>query len=129
MSLAEEMDQVTIELALEPESAARVRTAISSLESDANPSSLDDARLLASELIADALATEPRSQDAALTLDTQMLDGTNRVMVAFHGLALPVPADTPEPAAPGWGIHLVRTLANRWGIQRANGSTYVWFEA
>ncbi|MFL5891525.1 MAG: ATP-binding protein [Solirubrobacterales bacterium] len=129
MSLKEEMDHVAVELALEPQSAARARAIISSLETDADSSSLDHARLLASELIADALATEPRSQDAAITVEAQMLDGTNRVMVAFHGLALDVPADTPEPAAPGWGIHLVRTLANRWGIQRANGSTYVWFEA
>lgn len=120
---------MAIELALEPQSAARARAAISSLETDMDSSSLDHARLLASELIADAIAIEPRSQDAGITVETQMLDGTNRVMLAFHALALPVPADKPAPAAPGWGIHLVRTLATRWGIQRANGSTYVWFEA
>jgi hypothetical protein len=129
MSLAEETNHVAVELALEPQSAARARAAISSLEADADSSSLDHARLLASELIADALATRPRSQDSAITVEAQTLDGTNWVMVAFHALALQVPADTPEPAAPGWGIHLVKTLATRWGIQRANGSTYVWFEA
>ena len=129
MALAEETDHVAIELALEPQSAARARAAISSLEPAADSSSLDHARLLTTELIADALATVPRSQDEAITVEAQTLDGASWVMIAFHALALAVPADKPEPAAPGWGIYLVRTLANRWGIQRANGSTYVWFEA
>jgi serine/threonine-protein kinase RsbW len=129
MTATEETGHVALELALEPDTAARARTAISSLEANGNSSSLDDARLLASELIADALAIERRSADAAVTVEAQVLDGANWVMVAFHGLALCVPADKPEPAAPGWGVYLVRTLATRWGIQRANGSTYVWFEA
>lgn len=122
-------DHVAIELSLEPESAARARALVSSLRPDPDDSSADDVRLLVSELVADGIATYPRSPEAMITLEAQVLDGATWVMVAFDGLLLRVAADKPEPAEPGWGIHLVRTLANRWGIQRANGSTYVWFEA
>jgi hypothetical protein len=128
LARTETAEHVAIELPLEPESAARARALVASLGGDGSDSSLDDIRLLVSELIADALAT-PRSPDAVITVEAQRLNATTWVMVAFGGQALPVPADRPEPAEPGWGVHLVKTLATRWGLQRASGSTYVWFEA
>lgn len=122
-------EHVSVELALEPKSAGRARAAISTLRPQSDASSFDDVRLMVSELVADALATEPRSPHALMTVEGQVLDGSTLVMVAFDGLALRLPANKPEPAEVGWGVYLVRTLANRWGLTRANGSTYVWFEA
>jgi len=120
---------VSIELPLEPESAARARAAISGLGGDAAASSLDDVRILVSELVADALATEPRPAQAAINVEAQALDGATRVTVRFDGLTLRIPDETPRPAESGWGVYLVQTLANRWGTGREAGSTYVWFEA
>jgi hypothetical protein len=125
----ETTEHVAIELTLEPESAAEARAAISRLRPHADAAGFDDVRLLVSELIVDALATEPRSPHAVVTVEAQVMDGAMWVMVAFDGLALRIPAEVPEPAEPGWGTHLVRTLATRWGVKRANGSTYVWFQA
>jgi hypothetical protein len=125
----ETTEHVAIELTLEPESASQARNAISRLRPHAEAASFDDVRLLVSELIVDALATEPRSPHAVVTVEAEVLDGATWVMVAFEGLALRVPADKPEPAELGWGTYLVRTLATRWGLKRANGSTYVWFQA
>src|SRR3954467_10625549 len=116
VELASRMDaiqDVSIELPLEPESAARARAAISELGGDAAASSLDDVRLMVSELVADALATEPRPADAAFNVEAQALDGAPRVTVTFDGLALRIPAETPQPAELGWGVYLVKTLANR----------------
>jgi hypothetical protein len=122
-------EHVAVELPLEPESAGKARAAISALRPQSDALWFDDVRLMVSELVADALATEPRSAHAVMTVEGQVLDGSTLVMVAFDGLALRLPADRPEPAEVGWGVYLVRTLARRWGLTRANGSTYVWFEA
>lgn len=125
----EATERVAIELALEPQSARRARAAMAPLRAHADETIVDDVRLTVTELIADAMATYPRSAHAVMTVEAQVLEGAIWVMVAFEGLALQIAADKPGPAEPGWGTYLVRTLATRWGLKRAGGSTYVWFEA
>ena len=122
-------EHLVIELALEPESASHARTAISRLRPHAHDSSFDDVILLASELVCDALATRPRPDDARLTLEADVVEGSTWVMASFDGLALRLSADKPKPTEPGWGVYLVQTLASRWGAGRSSDSTYVWFEA
>jgi hypothetical protein len=122
-------ERVAIELSLEPESAARARAAISPLEPHADASSLDDVRLLVTELLADALATEPRPENGRVNVEAQAQDGVTRVAVRFDDVALQLPVKKPQPAEQGWGVYLVQTLATRWGAHRTDASTYVWFEA
>jgi hypothetical protein len=122
-------ERVAIELSLEPESAARARAAISPLEPHADASSLDDVRLLVTELLADALATEPRPENGRVNVEAQAQDGVTRVAVRFDDVALQLPGKKPQPAEQGWGVYLVQTLATRWGARRTDASTYVWFEA
>ena len=95
----------------------------------ADVSSFDDVRLMVSELVCDALATEPRPADGAITMEAEVSGGLTQVKVRFDGLRLRLPATKPQPAEPGWGMYLVQTLATRWGARRESGSTYVWFEA
>jgi hypothetical protein len=120
---------VAIELPLEPESAARARAAISSLQPYTDASSLDEVRLLVTELLADALATEPRPANGTFNVEARAEHGVTRVTVTFGGLALRLPAKKPQPAEQGWGVYLVQTLATRWGARRTDASTYIWFEA
>lgn len=120
---------MVIELPLEARSAGRARAAISSLRPEADQSSFDDVVLLVSELVCDALATQSRTPDAAITLEADVLDGSTWVMARFDGLALRLSGDKPKPTDSGWGIYLVQTLASRWGAGRSAESTYVWFEA
>jgi hypothetical protein len=122
-------ERVAIELSLEPESAARARAAISSLRPYADASSLDEVRLLVTELLADALATEPRPENATVKLEARAEAGVTRVTVTFDGLCLRLPAKKPQPAERGWGVYLVQTLATSWGARRTDASTHVWFEA
>ena len=122
-------ERMEIELPLEPESAQRARSAIAPLGAHADVSSFDDVRLLVSELVCDALATDPRPADGAISMQAQVTGGVTRVTVRFDGLGLRLPASKPKPAEPGWGVYLVQTLATRWSAGRENGSTYVWFEA
>jgi len=130
--MAQTMDgteRMEIELPLEPESAQRARSAIAPLGAHADVSSFDDVRLMVSELVCDALATEPRPADGAITMEAEVSGGLTQVKVRFDGLILRLPATKPQPAEPGWGVYLVQTLATRWGRGRENGSTFVWFEA
>ena len=50
-----------------------------------------------------------------------------RVEVVNHGAAFePKARSRPATEPGGWGLHLVETLADRWGVHA--GSTHVWFE-
>lgn len=119
---------MVIELPLEPRSAARARAAISSLRPEAHDSSFDDVILLVSELVCDALATRPRTPDAMITVEADVVNGSTWVMARFDGLAPRLSGDKPKPTDTGWGVYLVQTLATRWGAGRSAESTYVWFE-
>jgi hypothetical protein len=125
----EETERVAVELPLEPESAQRARTALARLQPYADVASFDDVRLLVSELISDALATEPRPAHGAISMEAQVLDGITWVMVGFSHVDLRLPPKQPRLGEPGWGVYLVQTLATRWGARYTTGSTYVWFEA
>lgn len=125
----EASEHMVIELELEPRSAARARAAMSGLRTNSHNSSFEDVILMVSELVADALATEPRLPDATITVEADVLDGSTWVMARFDGLALRLSGDKPKPTDSGWGVHLVQTLATRWGAGRSADSTYVWFEA
>ena len=53
--------------------------------------------------------------------------GHLRVEVIDQGAGFePKARDKPKTEAGGWGLHLVETLADRWGVHE--GSTHVWFE-
>lgn len=122
-------ERLEIDLPLEPESAQRARAAIAPLGAHADVSSFDDVRLLVSELVCDALATDPRPANGAINMEAQVANGVTRVAFRFDGLSLRLPSKKPKPAEPGWGVYLVQTLATRWSARHTNGNTYVWFEA
>jgi anti-sigma regulatory factor (Ser/Thr protein kinase) len=53
--------------------------------------------------------------------------GGLRVEVVDAGTGfVPRARDRPATEPGGWGLHLVETLSERWGVHK--GSTSVWFE-
>jgi hypothetical protein len=92
-------------------------------------SAFDDVRLLASELVCDALGTEGRPANGTISIEARALDSATRVVVGLEGIALRLNAEKPKADEAGWGIYLVQTLATRWGAHRVPGGTYIWFEA
>ena len=88
------------------------------------PERADDATLLVSELITNAVKYGPEEQIRLIVTD----DGA-RTRFTVHDLGLgPLPSMRAEddPAPGGHGLRLVDSLADRWGVER--GSTRVWFE-
>jgi anti-sigma regulatory factor (Ser/Thr protein kinase) len=90
----------------------------------APPGRVDDAALLVSELVTNAVKYGPEEQIRLIVED----DGERtRFTVHDAGLGpLPELRDEGDPAPGGHGLRLVDALADRWGVER--GSTRVWFE-
>ena len=89
------------------------------------PDRVDDAVLLVSELVTNAVKYGP--EDEAIRLIVETDDQVTRFTVHDHGLGpLPEMRAKADPAPGGHGLRLVDALADRWGVER--GSTRVWFE-
>ena len=89
------------------------------------PERVDDATLLVSELVTNAVKYGPEEETIRLIVG----QSEERTRFIVHDLGLgPLPemrgADDPAPG--GHGLRLVDALADRWGVER--GSTRVWFE-
>jgi anti-sigma regulatory factor (Ser/Thr protein kinase) len=85
----------------------------------------DDATLLVSELVTNAVKYGPEEE----TIRLIVAHGGDRTRFTVHDLGLgPLPEMRAEddPAPGGHGLRLVDALADRWGVER--GSTRVWFE-
>ena len=89
------------------------------------PERADDATLLVSELITNAVKYGPEEKPISLIIGRG--DGRTRFTVHDLGLGpLPEMRADDDPAPGGHGLRLVDALADRWGVER--GSTRVWFE-
>jgi anti-sigma regulatory factor (Ser/Thr protein kinase) len=106
--------------------AAMARRALDRLAGEVDKRRLDDAYLLVSELIANAV--EHVEQDGMIELRVDNDDERLRVEVLDPGPGfLPDPRRPGELAESGWGLHFVSRIADRWGAE-TDGTGRVWFE-
>ncbi len=101
------------------------RRAIEDLTDRIAPDVVPDVKLLVSELITNSVKYGGNGE---VTLKVEAEDPRKlRVEVIDQGVGfVPVARDRPATEVGGWGLHLVQTLSNRWGVYE--GSTHVWFE-
>lgn len=120
---------IEIKLPGELESAAAARKAVGELADRVPDELIGDVRLLVSELVTNALRhADLRNEDSiVLALDVRH-DGV-RVEVRDPGRGFePPPQLNKDPdSGAGWGLYLVSTVADRWGVE-TGGGTRVWFE-
>ena len=89
---------------------------------------LEDARLLASELVTNSLRHPEIPSDAPLRLAVQLREGALRVEVRDPGTdGIVAPHKPDHEFGCGFGLQLVDKIATRWGVNRTGG-THVWFE-
>ena len=89
------------------------------------PERAEDATLLVSELVTNAVKYGPEEETISLIVGHG--EGRTRFTVRDLGLGpLPEMRAENDPAPGGHGLRLVDALADRWGVER--GSTRVWFE-
>jgi anti-sigma regulatory factor (Ser/Thr protein kinase) len=112
------------------DSAAVARHALDGLDGRLPTDQLGDVRLLVSELVTNALRHADLAASDAIHLVVEVTDPSIRVEVSDPGQGFdPEPAADEDGAEPGrWGLYLVETLSDRWGVDRLTGLTRVWFE-
>ncbi len=124
------MPQDTVGLAPDAASVGQARRLVrahcQSVHADA--AATDDATLLASELVTNAVihARTP------LHLTVEVTGRTLRVCVQDRHPALPRPRQYSLDRATGRGLRLLETLASAWGVQRVTDHEHpgkvIWFE-
>jgi anti-sigma regulatory factor (Ser/Thr protein kinase) len=85
-----------------------------------------DACLLVSELVSNTILHADQPAGAPLRITAAAIDGLVRIEVQDQGHG-PVSRRAPDPREGGFGLHLVETIAARWGVNHERG-TRVWFE-
>jgi anti-sigma regulatory factor (Ser/Thr protein kinase) len=123
------MRVIDLRLAAQPESVPYARDALDDLAGFASQESLDDARLLVSELVTNSIRHGHLSaaQDIWLRAD---LDGDTlhvEVRDPGDGFELRPRVAGKDDHDSGWGLYLVGLLSDRWGVL-TDGSTLVWFD-
>ena len=89
---------------------------------------LDDAMLLTSELVTNAVRHAGQSSDDPIELTVSIDPTILRVSVRDRGSGFdPLELRTRSDEG-GWGLDLVEKLSSRWGVDRRPETSNVWFE-
>jgi anti-sigma regulatory factor (Ser/Thr protein kinase) len=117
--------RVSVDIPRDPTAPGEARRAIERLGESIAPDIAPDVKLLVSELITNSVKY---GANGAVTLKVDAPEPRRlRVEVVDQGVGfVPVARNRPATEVGGWGLHLVQTLSNRWGVYE--GSTHVWFE-
>jgi anti-sigma regulatory factor (Ser/Thr protein kinase) len=102
----------------------RARREIRSLAAELGEERTEDALLLVSELVTNAVKY---GGEGPVEIIVHREDGRARFTVRDHGGPGPLPEiREPGAAGGGHGLRLVDSISDRWGVE--HGSTIVWFE-
>lgn len=112
-----------IELPRDSEAPAAARQAIDELGVSTPAGTLQDVRLLVSELVTNSV--RHGAGDSIIVLIDAERPGVMRCEIVDGGSGF-VPRGREDRVMGGWGLELVDRLARRWGVRE--GSTHVWFE-
>ena len=107
-----------------PGSAAQARLFLDRVRDELDPDAFENARLLTSELVANAI--EHVREDGDLEVRITLGEGVLRVEVLDPGPGF-VPPPRPRTSDRGWGLHFTERLATRWAAD-FDGRARVWFE-
>ena len=109
-------------------SASRARDALGPLRPLLDESRFLDLRLIVSELVAESLSTR-ESSNARIELRAEIRGGSIHVGVLVDDDAVyRIPSRQSGPGSPGWGLHMMSRLADRWGVRRDRQTACAWFE-
>ena len=107
---------------------ARAREIVTSeLSARVERSTLDEVKLLVSELVTNGILHGQAGDDDTILLDLDVKKSKIRCAVLDHGSGFAGPTERAAGRG-GWGLSLVEHLAERWGITRSAEGTCVWFE-
>ena len=93
------------------------------------PEKLEDVRLVVSELVTNSVRHARLSPNDQISLMVTVSAGSVCGRVCDSGPGFEVPSEpSPRPdLSGGWGLPIVETISDRWGVER-NDYACVWFE-
>jgi anti-sigma regulatory factor (Ser/Thr protein kinase) len=97
------------------------------LAGDLDAQLLADAILLTNELVTNAIR-HAGAEGAPIEVSVSLDEGVIRVNVRDTGPGFDPDRTRKRTADGGWGLDLVRSLSSRWGVERLDEGTDVWFE-
>jgi len=106
-----------------PGAAGRARRELAALDADLEGPVLDSVRLLATELVTNAVR-----HAGAATVELVVLVGSRRVHVEVANAGGSFPARPDGERDSGWGLFLIDRLSDDWGVTDDRGRQRVWFE-
>ena len=119
-----------IDLKLRPTPGAvpDARRALDALDDEVSSQTLEDLRLLVSELVTNSVRHAGLHEAQTIELKVKLMPETVRVEVNDQGTGFePTPRGARSDDQSGWGLYLVSRIADRWGVS-SDGVTRVWFE-
>jgi anti-sigma regulatory factor (Ser/Thr protein kinase) len=119
------MTETVLSLERTSDAPRKARARVRQLTNLIGPERIDDATLLVSELVTNAVKYGPEDEAIRLIIGSAA-DRTRFTVHDRGGGPLPEMREQDDPAPGGHGLRLVDALADRWGVER--GSTRVWFE-
>jgi anti-sigma regulatory factor (Ser/Thr protein kinase) len=117
----------SVTLVANPEAPSKARRFLwETAGRDRQPSDeLDVPALLITELVSNAVR-HGSPAGGSIEVEVTVTGESLRVLVRDEGAGFD--PDAAESGGGGWGIHLVRELASRWGVERGDRGGEVWFE-
>jgi anti-sigma regulatory factor (Ser/Thr protein kinase) len=114
-------DLISLELPCDEHAPVIVRDALAEIHDGGW--SLDDGRLVASELVGNAVRHSGCQLHHRLRIRVSRYEGRLRISVHDPGLsgqaAYPGDGDAAQPG--GWGLRIIAQLSEAWGTERPNG--------
>jgi anti-sigma regulatory factor (Ser/Thr protein kinase) len=121
------MGETVLNLERTTDAPRQARARVRCLEAELGRERTDDATLLISELVTNAVKYGPEEGEIRMIITR---DGVRLRFTVHDPGAGPLPemrpSDSPPHEGGGHGLRLVDKVADRWGVER--GSTRVWFE-
>jgi serine/threonine-protein kinase RsbW len=123
------MTEIDLSLDPKPEVVTTARHALDQLVDLLPQEKLEDVRLVVSELVTNSILHAELSPDDQISLTVTVSAGSVRGRVCDPGSGFEAPSEPcPRPdMRGGWGLPIVETISDRWGVER-NNHACVWFE-
>jgi anti-sigma regulatory factor (Ser/Thr protein kinase) len=120
-------ESLSVELPVEPRSAAWAREALADFRDRLQGDAFIDLQLIVSELVADAVRGDEGTSEP-IVLRIELLDRHIQVAVREGGRAYGPVSRRPQPGERGWGLHLAGVLAEHWGSRHEADRGCVWVQ-
>jgi anti-sigma regulatory factor (Ser/Thr protein kinase) len=119
---------IDLKLRSAPGAPGEARRALNTLKPQLRAGLLDEVRLLVSELVTNSYKYAAAGPEGWIALRVETDTNSVRVEVCDGGVGFEPQANGPAGIdESGWGLYLVRRIADRWGVTRGD-SCCVWFE-